>query len=223
MLPAFFLRCLQPALTRSFVAAARCCLDGGSAGTCSSDDEDETGQRDGGAPSPAAVAVELAGMCNANSMRVVQSYHSEMKWLEVPLLLSIPPPLSPCRSGPSRNGPDRGGRGEEGISAPAAAAAAAASAATPRPPPRILIVHGQNDRLIPPQAGREMADALSPPPPPPPSGGAAASAPPPVVRFRTVDRAGHMVMMERPRAVASLLLEFLAQDGGGARGQQQQR
>jgi pimeloyl-ACP methyl ester carboxylesterase len=221
MLPAFFLRCLQPALTRSFVAAARCCLDGGSAGTCSSDDEDETGQREGGAPSPAAVAVELAGMCNANSMRVVQSYHSEMKWLEVPLPLSIPPPLSPCRSGPSRNGPDRGGRGEEEMSAPETPAARP-EAPPPPPPPRILIVHGQNDRLIPPRAGREMADALSPPP----SGRtapAAASAPPPIVQFRAVDRAGHMVMMERPRAVASLLLEFLAQDGGGARGQQQQQ
>lgn len=57
--------------------------------------------------------------------------------------------------------------------------------------PRALIVWGADDRLIPPQVGRRMAAAI------------------PRAERVEVPEAGHMVVWERPDAVAGAILDFL--------------
>jgi pimeloyl-ACP methyl ester carboxylesterase len=55
----------------------------------------------------------------------------------------------------------------------------------------ILIVHGDQDRIIPFEAGQEMANQLA-------------------HRMHVVPNAGHMIMMERPQEVASHIRNFVS-------------
>lgn len=54
-----------------------------------------------------------------------------------------------------------------------------------------LVICGQDDRLVPPSRCAELAEAL------------------PASTLRSVERAGHMVMLERPEEVAAELLRYL--------------
>jgi pimeloyl-ACP methyl ester carboxylesterase len=214
-LPSFLLRCLQPALTASFVGAAFAAGAGpgnNSKGTERDDDCEDS--------SNVIIARELTDMCNGNSMRVVQAYHSEMKWLS----------LLHCD-----NDERNGGGGDtlttvEGAETdPGVAQENASAAATPPPHlPRVWIVHGREDRIIPLQAGQDMAQVLSRlmaattvTSASAIASSAAASATLPnndteavvaaTPAFHVLDGAGHMIMMEQPRRVATLLLGFLVE------------
>lgn len=63
-----------------------------------------------------------------------------------------------------------------------------------------LIVHGAEDRMTPPALGEELACRLR------------------AARRETIEGAGHMVMLERPEAVARLLLDFLLVSVATSRG-----
>jgi len=58
-----------------------------------------------------------------------------------------------------------------------------------------LVVHGDDDRVIPAERGRALADGL------------------PRGRFEAFDGAGHLVFVERSRPINDLLLGFLAEHG----------
>jgi 3-oxoadipate enol-lactonase len=62
----------------------------------------------------------------------------------------------------------------------------------------VLVVAGAEDRIVPAEASRRMADAL------------------PVRRYVEVTGAGHMVIWEDPRAVAEAADAFLRETGYGA-------
>jgi len=54
-----------------------------------------------------------------------------------------------------------------------------------------FIVHGAEDRLIPPSAGQEMAAAI------------------PAATLRRVDAAGHFLLLERPTEANAVVDDFL--------------
>ncbi len=57
-----------------------------------------------------------------------------------------------------------------------------------------LVVHGEQDRLVPPQNGKVVANRI------------------PHAQFRLVPRAGHMLMTDQPGISAQIVLNFLGQE-----------
>jgi pimeloyl-ACP methyl ester carboxylesterase len=106
---------------------------------------------------------ELVEYCNNNRMEVVKAYHSQTNWFSLTPPSSRLPPL-PTPSAPGSH---------------------------PLLPFPILIVHGDQDRIIPIEAGQEMANQLA-------------------HRMHDVPNAGHMIMMERPQEVASHIRNFVS-------------
>jgi pimeloyl-ACP methyl ester carboxylesterase len=108
------------------------------------------------------IADELVESSNANRMEVVQAYHSQVKWF------SLPPPSSqlPVASTPTAQG------------------------SHPLLPFPFLVVHGDHDKIIPIQAGQDMANHLQ-------------------SEMHVLPNVGHMIMMERPQEVASLIRSFV--------------